>query len=191
MTEIKYHKNEERKRYLALRRDISPEKRRELDALVCKSIIDSASFRYANILLSYSPVNFEIDVTEVVREAYKRGKRVAFPKCLAPGQMTFYFCDSLDELIPGFKGIPEPDPEKCKPYSGEPGALCLVPGLVFDRRGYRIGYGGGYYDRFLSSFEGGSMGVIYKDFVLDKVSQSRYDRHVGAIVCEEGIIIPK
>ena len=188
--EIKNQKTEERKRFLEMRRAIPPEERKTLDALVCKSIIESASFRYADIILSYSPVNFEIDITEVIAEAYRRGKRVAFPKCYAPGQMSFHFCDSIDDLSPGFRDIPEPDQSREK-YCGEAGALCLVPGLVFDRHGYRIGYGGGYYDRFLSGFVGGSMGIIYKDFILDRVSKSRYDRTVDAIVCEEGIIIPR
>lgn len=188
--EIKNQKNEERKCFLEMRRAISPEERARLDALVCKSIIESASFRYADVILSYFPVGFEIDVTEVITEAYRRGKRVAFPKCYAPGQMSFHFCDSIDDLSPGFKSIPEPD-QKREAYNGEPGALCLVPGLVFDRCGYRIGYGGGYYDRFLSSFVGGSMGIIYRAFVIDRVSKSRFDRTVDAIVCEEGIIIPR
>ena len=188
--EIKQRKNEERKEYLAMRRNFSPELRREYDSRICKALIESASFRYSNIILTYSPVNFEIDLSEMICEAYRRGKRVAFPKCIAPGHMTFHFCKSTDELSPGFKGIPEPSAD-APVYSGEPGALCLVPGLVFDRSGYRIGYGGGYYDRFLSTFDGGSAGIIYKQFIVNRVSKSRFDRAVNAIVCEEGIIIPK
>lgn len=189
--EIKQKKNDERKKFLTLRREFSArDDRDELDFAICKAIIESASFRYSDILLTYYPVGFEIDVGEVIREAYRRGKKVAFPKCNAPGQMTFYFCESENELVPGFKGIPEPS-EDNRPYAGEPNALCLVPGLVFDRHGFRIGYGGGYYDRFLSGFSGSGMGVIYRDFLVNSVYKSRFDRSVDALVCEEGIIIPK
>ena len=189
--EIKQKKNDERKKFLTLRREFAASERRaEIDSMVCKAIIESASFRYSDILLTYSPVGFEIDVSEVIQEAYRRGKKVAFPKCNAPGQMTFYFCDSTNELIPGFKDIPEPSADN-QPYAGEPNALCLVPGLVFDRHGFRIGSGGGYYDRFLSYFTGSSVGVIYSDFLVDSVYKSRFDRSVNALVCEAGIIIPK
>ena len=81
MINIKEEKNALREKYKKLRADISPEKRAELDAKICNSFISLASFRYANVVLMYAPLEGEIDMMPIAREALKRGKKVAFPRC--------------------------------------------------------------------------------------------------------------
>ena len=85
-------------------------------------------------------------------------------------------------------GILEPDPQTCSPADLSRIALVIVPGVVFDRRGGRIGFGAGYYDRFLSRFSGSKIGLIYSKFVSVRVPRGRFDTAVDALVTEKGVI---
>ena len=67
------------------------------------------------------------------------------------------------------------------------GAVCFVPGLVYDRSGYRLGYGKGFYDRYLSAFTGGKIGVVYSDYVIGSVPRGRYDVTVDILLTEKGM----
>ena len=90
------------------------------------------------------------------------------------------------ELIPGSYSIPEPAAD-CETLTDLSGSICLVPGLVFDNEGYRVGYGKGYYDRFLSRYPFTKIGIVYSDLILDKVPRGRFDRRVDILVTERGI----
>ena len=136
--------------YRAKREALPPEVRQPWDERICRAVAASASFRYADVVLGYHPFGFEIDITPLLKEALALGKRLALPRTHGKGVMTFHYIDDLSGLIPSAYGIPEPR-EDAPLYEDTPATLCLVPGIIFDRRGLRIGYGGGYYDRFLAA----------------------------------------
>ena len=184
---IKDEKNTLRANYRAHRAAIPENERKMRDAALCERLAASVSYRHAKALLAYAPIGSEIDITPLLRAALAAGKRVALPRSMANGVMHFHYVTSLDLLVPGRFGIMEPA-EECEPYAPVPSSLCLVPGMVFDRRGYRIGYGGGYYDRFLRDFDGTAVGVVYRDFLVPTLPHGRYDLAVAAIATEEGII---
>ena len=102
----------------------------------------------AHSVYGYLPFNQEVRMAPILRAAQKSGRRVAVPK-ITDGRMRFFWLDDLDSAVPGAFGIPEP-PDGC-PEADDETALIVVPGLAFDRRGNRVGYGGGYYDRYLSA----------------------------------------
>lgn len=184
--DIRKEKSAARDLFRSARKAVPAEERKRLDVLINTGIINSASFRYAEVLLAYFPVGFEVNILPTVEEAFRRGKPVAFPLCEAEGIMSFGYCSSIAELIPDKYGIPAPP--QCGPkYEGEKNALCLVPGMAYDKAGYRIGYGRGYYDRFISSFDGISVGVIYSDFCVDSLPIGKYDRKVSFIISERGL----
>ena len=190
-TDLITEKNQLRTHFLKLRQSRSPEQKEQVDRALRDAVTAFDEFQSCRCLLCYAPTRGEIDLMPLAKEALAMGKEVAFPISHPEDcTLTFHTVKSLDELVTGTYGIPEP-PSHAPQFKNTPDTICLVPALSFDREGYRLGYGKGYYDRFLSSFEGGSAGVIYKEFILDRVSQSRYDRSIDAIVCEEGIIIPK
>ena len=92
------------------------------------------------------------DTLPIIQNAIGAGKNVAVPRIYIEDEnkvMYFYRINNLDELMPGFYGIPEPDESHTIPYEPKD-ALVIVPGLVFDKNMYRIGYGGGFYDKYLS-----------------------------------------
>ena len=161
--------------------------RRVWDEAICTAVAASASFRYANTVLGYFPFGFEIDIRPLLLRTLEAGKRLALPRTYGKGLMSFHYVTSLDELVSGTYDIPEPR-EDAPLYEDSPATLCLVPGMLFDRTGLRIGYGGGYYDRFLRDHELNTLGIIYRSFVLPSVPGGRYDRHVAALATERGIL---
>ena len=103
--------------------------------------------------------------------------------------MTFYrVCDPARDLLPGLYGISEPS-EDCEPLAEE-GGLCIVPGLAFSGDGYRIGYGGGYYDRFLSTFSGTALGYCFTQQIVDFIPREETDRPVHGVATPDGLILP-
>ena len=99
--------------------------------------------------------------------------------------MAFFQVRSREDLAPGRFGLWEPKPG-CPPWEGGPEAPCLVPGLSFDREGYRLGYGKGYYDRFLAAFPGKAVGLCYEELILPRLPRSPLDQRVGWLVTEAG-----
>ena len=96
----------------------------------------------------------------------------------------------LDGLTPARFGIPEPD-GSCPALANSDfaRALILVPALAFDENGYRLGYGGGYYDRFLARFGGVTVGLVYRDLLFDNLPKGYYDRKVKLIISESGVLL--
>lgn len=149
-------KDELRRAIAARRAAISPDARPAMERAILEKIMALPAWRSAPLILGYAPVRGEIDFTPLWQAAIAAGKRYALPCTLtgaALGQMAFRRLDVYDPaaLRPARYHIPEPT-EACPLLSPEDmeGAVILVPGLSFDADGFRIGYGGGYYDRFLA-----------------------------------------
>ena len=188
MPEIKEEKKALRAAYKEKRKLLSKEKKAVLDQKLCSAIISHECFKKADILLTFSPSFLEPDISPVAKEALRQNKKVAFPLCdVESHTMRFIFVSSLDELREGSYSIPEP-PKDNKEYLGERGSVCLVPALAFDIEGYRLGYGGGYYDRFLCGYNGISVGAVYSDFVCEALPRGSFDVKTDIIICEEGSI---
>lgn len=180
-------KNALRAEYKQIRAEMSEQTHRQYDAKICSAITALASYRFAHTILMYAPTGSEIDVTDVALHALSAGKHIAYPVCnTIEHTMKFKIVEHPSSLITGSYSIPEP-PEDAPILTDLSGTLCLVPGLVFDKEGYRVGYGKGYYDRFLSSYPQTKLGIVYADFILDRVPRGRFDRCVDILVTERGI----
>lgn len=141
-----------RKEVLSLRNNMSPEEQRAASLKIADRLIGHQWFYGSEILLIFTSFGSEIDTTEIINEALRMGKRVYVPR-VEGEEMQFYRILSLKELSPGYKGIMEPDgfseryeycPETMK------STLMIMPGVAFDPLKNRIGYGKGFYDRYLS-----------------------------------------
>lgn len=104
-------------------------------------------YRNAGTIYGYLPYNQEVRTVPILEQALRDGKRVAVPKVFGD-EMRFIYLEDLDAVATGYSGIPEPVADT--PVAHDPTALVLMPGLAFDRQGHRIGYGGGFYDKFLA-----------------------------------------
>ena len=108
----------------------------------------SEAYRQAKTIYGYLPYNQEVRTTQMLQKALEDGKRVAVPKCYGD-EMRFIYLDDLSKVEKGYCNIPEPIADG--PIADDPTALVLMPGLAFDPQGHRMGYGGGFYDKFLAA----------------------------------------
>lgn len=185
---IKEIKNRLRGEYLALRKDMPKETKAELDAKITSKLLNSVSYRHANTVLCYYSTDIEIDTHKIIETALKDGKKVALPRCI-PDKLTmnFHYIESTDDLELTQMGIYEPKADLPIFDRNESLSICIIPAVVFDKGGYRIGYGRGYYDRFLNGFSGAQIGIIYSSCITDKLPRGRYDCAVDVLITEKGI----
>ena len=139
-------------------------------------------------MFTYVSTPIEVDTRALINHSLKSGKKVAVPRCV-PGtrEMEFYYINSLDELEKGTFNVDEPNPDKSKAATEFKKSICIVPALCFDKRGYRLGYGGGYYDRFLSKYNGYSIGICYNNCIVPKLIHGRFDRKPDIVVTDKRI----
>ena len=192
--EIRQNKTDVRNDYLERRAALPAEERAVLDEKICRNLLSTVSYRFADTVLMFYPVRGEIDLRPVMRAALAAGKQVAFPRTNPEDRtMDFYFVTSEADFENGNYGIPEPKSEALfdPATSLDRHVLCLVPGVVFDKSGYRIGYGGGYYDRFLGRCRASTLGVAYHSFIIPNVPHGRFDVSVDVIVSERGVYAKK
>ena len=146
------------------------------DAAIALRVLDSSAYGQARVLLGYAALPEEIQTDGILRRALAEGKTLYLPRCL------------LEDLESGSFGVREPSlaaPQYNMDLDGQ--ALCLVPGLCFDGKGYRLGYGKGYYDRFLAKFRGATLGLCYNDFLQDCLPVGDYDLPVQQIATEDRV----
>lgn len=148
------------------------------DAL-CRMVLDSEAYQTAGTIYGYLPFNQEVDLTPLLRQALADGKQVALPKCYGK-VMRFILISDLSQVQSSAFGAPEPLADH--PLASDPAALVIVPGLVFDRLGYRIGYGGGYYDRFLAEEPNHpTLGLCYDFQLVDRLEAELHDVPVDTV----------
>lgn len=176
----------------AFREGLDTSYRTQADTAIAARVAASDAFSKAPLVLAYCSVGSEVDTRALIREALRRGKVVALPR-VVPGtrMMTWHAIGSLADAAPGFAGIPEPadeDATRLDVASADARALALVPGLIFDRQGFRLGYGGGFYDTFLSIFPGRSLGLIREQQLIDDLGKhgacEPFDRPVELVASE-------
>ena len=159
-----------------------------MDRALCEQVASHPFFASCELLLLFSPTKGEPDLLPLADLARSLGKQVAFPLCHKEDHtLTFHLVSSPDELSTGAYGILAPSPDAPMPRLTE-NTLCLLPALSFDRQGYRLGYGGGYYDRFLSNFPGRTVGPIYSCLVSESLPMEEHDKAVHQIITERGTL---
>ena len=153
----------------------------EQSRLVQDHVIKSKEFAAARVMGAYYPLGSEVRTSLVIDAARQAGKKVALPRTEGD-RMVFYEFDG--ELVEGKFGIKEPKPSS----SVDNIDLVLVPGVAFDRKGCRIGYGKGYYDRFLSMQHCFSAGLAYSFQLVEELPRGRFDRRLASIITENGVL---
>lgn len=177
-----------RSRMRALRRGLSPEAQRAASEAVFGRLTAYAPYRNATCVMAYIACRGELDLAPVTRHILASGKRLALPRCEANGTLTARKVNALSDLTPGAYGIPEPaeDSEIVPP---EEIGLVLVPGVAFDRACYRLGQGGGYYDRFLQETAAVRAGVCHDAALLEHVPREAHDLRMDAVITPEETIL--
>ena len=141
-------KAELRREIRARKRAMTEEEIETRSAKLAQLFFASEAYQNAKTIYGYLPYNQEVRTVPMLTQALKDGKKVAVPKVYGD-EMKFLYLDDLNAVAKGYAGIPEPIADE--PVAQDETALVLMPGLAFDPQGHRIGYGGGFYDKFLAA----------------------------------------
>ena len=148
-------------------------------------------YRAAQVLYAYLSFNQEIRTAGLIRRAWADGKRVAVPRTLSGGVMEFYYIDSFEGFVRSSFGVPEP-PEDPARQADEPDVLLLMPGLAFDRAHNRVGYGGGFYDRYIERYQAKGArffkpALAYPFQIVEGIPAKEHDIRVDAVLTADEI----
>ena len=181
-----------RKSYSEIRDGLDEDERKRASEIICDRIASYREYKKAGSICLFYPYRSEVDVLSLAKRALDDGKEVYFPKCeLVDGvvSMRFYKITSFDVFEEGYKGIMEPAADRFRLECADKAAdLMIVPGLVFDKEGYRIGYGKGFYDKYLSSEKPlHTIGVCYFAQICNEgIPYEENDIRVDVVVSEAG-----
>lgn len=168
---------------------------RRSSAAQCR-LLESVFWQKSRRVVLYAAVKGEVDTALLLESAWKEGREVFLPRCrpAEPGLMDMIACCGPEELVPSRFGIPEPELSASSRFlssreleDGEH-TLIVVPALAFDRQGFRLGYGGGYYDRMLDAARCFSVGLTYHELLQNRLPREAWDRPVGAVCTEEELL---
>jgi 5-formyltetrahydrofolate cyclo-ligase len=174
---------------LHIREQLGQAYRDRASELICEHIQKWTPFKSARVVLAYLPMRGEVDVRPLI--ARISGVRVAIPRVVeAPEPHLAFHAYQLDRLIRHRYGMLEPDPAT-PVISDDQADLIIVPGLAFTRSGFRLGYGGGFYDRLLARREHAlTLGVCFQALVLDEIPHEHHDVPVDNVVTEtSGVLV--
>ena len=179
-------KKEIRNYVFAKRKELTQVDADRFSRSICQKVLALPQFEQAACVFAYADYNKEAQTGEIIRAAWAAGKRVAVPKVTGPHQMKYYYLESMDQLEPGYYGIPEP---AWGEEAAEEDALIIVPGVAFDENRHRAGYGQGFYDRYLSAHPNHPTVAIAFEFqIVDRVPAEPTDIFPELVVTEERII---
>ncbi len=186
------YKERLRKEYLSLRNDMSEESVVEKSSIITEKLISSHLYKNARAIMTYIDFRKEVITRDIIKDAFLKGKRVIIPitdktsKNLILSELK----DFDSELCVGTYGVLEPKKDCIRKVELSVPDIILVPAAVFDERGYRIGYGGGYYDRFLSQEGIGAttIGLAYDFQVVREIPHEAFDVRMDLVIDDKGTL---
>ncbi len=181
-----------RRSMLGLRRKMSQEEVHRKSGEISRNLFETAEYRGSRLIVFYVSFDNEVETRQLIEEALRKGKCVAIPFMRSPseGLLLSEVRDFGEELTEGSFGILEPRAKFIRLIPPERVELLMVPGVAFDRRGYRLGFGKGCYDRLLKAMppQAASIGLAYSFQVVDRVPTEEGDEPVGWLITEKGVV---
>ena len=180
-------KKDIRSQYIKKRDALSQEEVNVKSDKILYQLFNMTEYKDAKYILLYADYHNEVATNKIFEDARQRGKKIYFPKVFGQ-EMEFYSVDSLEELRFGYKGIREPQENPIKRffYKKQDTTIMIVPGVAFDMKGYRVGYGKGYYDKYLSEKKMiSTFALAYTFQILEHVPSDAHDIKMDKIITEE------
>ena len=176
-------KKQLRRKIGTLKRALSPIEIEQASQRLAQRFFETDAYQSARAIYAYLSYNQEVRTEAIIRRALADGKRVAVPKVYGE-EMRFLWIDGFDGLAPSAYGILEPIADA--PVADDVTALVLMPGLAFDCQGHRLGYGGGYYDRYLAAQPGHPLVALCYSFqLLDHLDTEAHDIPVDLVIADQ------
>ncbi len=183
---MKEDKKALRKHLRAERRALSTAVCHATDRAIADLLCSADVFADAHCILLYAGVKNEVDLTAIAERALREGKEIAYPRVTGDGHMDFHVIKCLLSLKEDAYGIPAPRAD-APIFVPNERTLMLVPALAYDKAGYRLGQGGGYYDRYLVDYPGITVGIIREDGFCEALPHEAHDKTVDMIITEKQI----
>ena len=179
-----------REEHLAAREALSEQERSVLDDRITQKLLATSEYVEATTVLTYVSVSSEVSTRMFIECALRDGKTVAVPRCLPGHCLEFVAITSLDQLIAAPFGLLEP-PKELPALTEEQmnASICIVPALLVDIKGYRLGYGAGFYDRFLSTYPGKKICLAYQqNLSRTMLPHTTFDVAVDEVITESDVL---
>ncbi|UMZ74574.1 5-formyltetrahydrofolate cyclo-ligase [Natranaerofaba carboxydovora] len=189
---MKEEKKRLRKEMIDKRKEIPIEEVDRKSESIKEKFISFSSYQKANSIMAYLPFQNEVDTMPIIKDAIKKGKKVTVPKTY-PKTKTMVpalIVDLENDFAYGNYGVLEPKEDRLFPLEPTEIDLVVVPGVAFDEDGYRLGYGGGYYDRFISKLREDTIlaAVSFEEQIVTKVPLDKWDKRLHLIFTEDRVI---
>lgn len=176
-----------RNRMKTMRKELSSRYCTEADRHIFLNLKSTDVYQKSNFLFCYVSLAEEVDTRRIIDEALKEGKQVAVPRCQRGGRMEAYEIKGFYDLKEGFRGILEPK-EHCRHVSPHQLDLCIIPCLACSEEGIRLGYGGGYYDRYLPETRAFRVLLCREMQVCQDIPAESHDCSMNLLITEKRII---
>lgn len=179
-----------REERLAAREALSEQERTVLDDCITQKLLATSEYAEATTVLTYVSVSSEVSTRMFIEHALRDGKTVAVPRCLPGHCLEFAAITSLDQLTAAPFGLLEP-PKELPALTEEQmdASICIVPALLVDTKGYRLGYGAGFYDRFLSTYPGKKICLAYQQNLgRTMLPHTAFDVAVDLVITELDVL---
>lgn len=178
-----------RKRMLELRSRMAPDARKKKEEALYEVLFNSSAWKNAPAIAVFVSYKDELNTRPIIERAWLEGKEIVTPKVrnLKNREMDFIKIRSWEDVGEGYKGILEPISDQAATVTPE--TLVLLPGLAFDRHGWRLGYGGGFYDAFLGKMEKRPpcIGLCFSEQIVEEVPHEQFDASIDKICSEIGL----
>ena len=179
-----------REEHLAAREALSEQERSVLDNRITQKLLATSEYAEATTVLTYVSVSSEVSTRMFIECALRDGKTVAVPRCLPGHRLEFVAITSLDQLVAAPFNLLEPPKDLSALTEVQmSNAICIVPALLVDTKGYRLGYGAGFYDRFLSTYPGKKICLAYQqNLSRTTLPHTEFDVPVDMVITDSGLL---
>lgn len=179
-----------REERLAAREALSEQERSVLDDRITQKLLAASEYVEATTVLTYVSISSEVSTRMFIESALRDGKTVAVPRCLPGHCLEFVAITSLDQLVAApFNLLEPPKGLSALAEVQMSNAICIVPALLVDTKGYRLGYGAGFYDRFLSTYSGKKICLAYQqNLSKTELPHTEFDVAVDMVITESEVL---
>ena len=179
-----------REERLAAREALSEQERSVLDDRITQKLLATSEYVEATTVLTYVSVSSEVSTRMFIESALRDGKTVAVPRCLPGHCLEFVAITSLDQLVAAPFNLLEPSKDlSALTESQMSNTICIVPALLVDTKGHRLGYGAGFYDRFLSTYSGKKICLAYQqNLSKTMLPHTAFDVPVDMVITELDVL---
>lgn len=179
-----------REEHLAAREVLSEQERSVLDNRITQKLLATSEYAEATTVLTYVSVSSEVSTRMFIECALRDGKTVAVPRCLPGHCLEFVAIASLEQLVAAPFNLLEPAKElPAVAEDQKNNSICIVPALLVDTKGYRLGYGAGFYDRFLSTYPGKKICLAYQQSLSrTTLPHTAFDVAVDVVITESEVL---